>query len=123
MQQLYLYVTRLTYKFAVRVCEFTSRVLLQQNKTKILVPYHNSRCRPSVSRLQKGCLQVLIWHSNQYTAITGTKTETALIREHNTSPLRFSVISSITSLKSPVVFIPFEANGMNAIGHPVESYC
>ncbi|GFW38462.1 hypothetical protein TNCV_4609691 [Trichonephila clavipes] len=56
---------------------------------------------PSVSRPLKGCLQALtLPSSNQYTTIIGSKTETALIREHKTSPLHCPMISSVTSLKS-----------------------
>ncbi|GFY25583.1 hypothetical protein TNCV_2487031 [Trichonephila clavipes] len=50
------------------------------------------QCRSSVSRSQTVRLQVFSWHpSDQHMVITGTKRETAFIREHNRSPFHPSM--------------------------------
>ncbi|PRD30072.1 UNVERIFIED_CONTAM: hypothetical protein NCL1_27506 [Trichonephila clavipes] len=85
------------------MCELTSRVLLK-SKRKLLVPDHNSRCTPSVSRSQKGFLQAVTWpSSDQYSAITGTKTKSALIGEHITTPLYNDLSRDITEVADIVI--------------------
>ena len=62
---------------------------------------HDPRCRSRLSRPQTVWLQAFSWpSSDQHTAITGTKTESAFIKNHNRSPLRPLMSSGLTPLES-----------------------
>ncbi|GFX71636.1 hypothetical protein TNCV_2696241 [Trichonephila clavipes] len=87
----------------IRVCKLTTS---EPATKKNCSEDHSSRCRPNVSRPQKGCFVALTWpSSNQCTVINDTKIETSLIGEHNTSPFRSPMSSSLTSLKSKMSVI------------------